>query len=420
MIGFLLAASALTLLTVALLVVPLLRRRAARPGTTQAEASAAVLREQLEELERDRAAGTIDAAAYESAARNLKRRILEDSAPETAVRDRRHLVPAIALAVALPLAVGGLYAWLGAPQLIHPQPASEAAQSEHDAAQLSVLVDRLARRLESTPDDLEGWTMLARSYRALGRHAEAAAAYARAEKAIASDPVRLTEWAESLALSNGGTLAGKPAELVARALAIDPDNAHALALAGAAAFERKDWNGAVRSWERLAKQFEPGSPPAETVQRSLAAAREELARAGGAAAATPEARPAPPAAVAKAPAANGARFRLAGKVSLAPALAAKAAPDDTVFIFARALTGPPRPLAVMRRQVKELPVDFTLDDSNAMMAQADLASVGEVVVGARVSHSGTALPRSGDLEGLSQPVKIGASGIRIVIDRALP
>jgi cytochrome c-type biogenesis protein CcmH len=419
MIGFMLAASALTLLTVALLVVPLLRRRAARPGATQAEASVAVLREQLEELERDRATGTIDAAGYESAAHSLKRRILEDSAPETAIRDRRHLVPAIALAVALPLAVGGLYAWLGAPQLIGSQASPEAAQREHDSAQLSVLVDRLARRLESTPDDLEGWTMLARSYRALGRHAEAAAAYARAEKAIGSDAVRLTEWAESLALSSGGALAGKPAELVARALAIDPENAHALALAGAAAFERKDWNGAVRYWERLAKQFAPGSPPAETVQRSLAAAREELARAGGTPAA-PEAAPAPPAAMARAPAANGVRFRLAGKVSLAPALAAKAAPDDTVFIFARAVTGPPRPLAVVRRQVKELPVNFTLDESNAMLAQTDLASIGEVVVGARVSHSGTALPRSGDLEGLSRPVKIGASGIDILIDRALP
>lgn len=421
---FVIAAAALTLLTLALLVVPLLRKRVAPPRATQSEASVAVLRDQLEELERDRASGAIGAEAYDAAQRGLKLRILEDAVPETAASDRAHVAPATVLAVLLPLAAAGLYYWLGTPAALDLRLAQEQARGQHvEVAQMEAAVARLAQRLESTPDDLAGWAMLARSYRVLGRHEDATAAFARAEKSIGSDPQRLTEWAESLALSSGGSLAGKPAELVARALAVDPENGHALALAGAAAFERKDWQDAIVHWERLAKQFPPGSEQGDTVTRSLAAAREELAKTGGAQAAAP-AKPAIAAAAPAKPAADagaaGVKFRLAGSVSLSPALAAKASPEDAVFIFARAAGGPPMPLAVLRKKVKELPVEFTLDNASAMMAEAKLAAIGEVVVGARISRSGNAAPQSGDLQGLSRPVKIGASGIQVVIDSALP
>lgn len=417
MTGFIAGAVALTLLTLALLVVPLLRSRSAPRGASQAEASVAVLREQLEELERDRASGAIDVAGYEAAQHNLKLRILEDAVPESVgTADRPHPVSAIALLVLLPLAAAGLYGWLGAPDALDPRQAQADAQ-HIDAGQMEAAVERLAQRLQASPDDPEGWSMLARSYRVLGRHAEAAAAYERAGAIVSASPQRLVEWAESLAIVSGGKLAGRPAELVGRALALDPELQHALALAGAAAFEAKDWQGAVAHWERLASQFQPGSDESETVGRSLAAARAELARAGGAAPAPAVAAAAKPAPAA-APAA--AAFRLAGSVSLAPALAAKASPGDAVFIFARPANGPPMPLAVLRKTVKELPLEFTLDQASAMMAEAQLAAIGEVVVGARVSRSGNAAPQSGDLQGLSAPVKIGASGIRVVIDAALP
>jgi len=425
MSSFVVAATVLTLLTLALLVLPLLRKRVAPPRATQSEASVAVLRDQMDELERDRASGAIGAQAYEAARRGLKLRTLEDAVPETAASDRPHAVPAIALAVLVPLVAAALYAWLGTPQLLDPQPGQAQAGAKHiEAGQMEAAVARLAQRLESNPDDLQGWAMLARSYRVLGRHDAAVIAYARAEKQIGSDPQRLTEWAESLALASGGSLAGKPAELVARALAVDPENGQALALAGAAAFERKDWPVAIAHWERLAKQFAPESEQGETVARSLAAAREELGKARG----LPAAASAKPATVAAAPARKPAaeagkpapKFRLAGTVSLAPTLRARASPEDAVFIFARAAGGPPMPLAVVRKTVKELPAEFAFDEASAMMADAKLAAIGEVVVGARISRSGKANPQSGDLQGLSRPVKVGATGIKVVIDSALP
>jgi cytochrome c-type biogenesis protein CcmH len=402
--AFVIAAAALAAMTVLAVVVPLVRRAPGARGTTQSEASIAVLRDQLAELERDLANGTLGREGYESARRELKRRILEDCAPEALPGERPHFGSTLALALAVPLAALLLYAWLGNPAALDPQ-ARLAAQPHPDAAQFEAMVEKLASRLRSTPGDAEGWLMLARSYRALGRHPDAAAAFGRAEARVASDARLLTEWAESTALAAGGTLSGRPAELLARALAIDPDYGHALALAGAAAFERADWKEALAHWERLAGRLAKDSPEAEMVARSIAAAREQL---GTAAPDRPE------------PAAPAAPARVAGRVSLAPALASQASPTDTVFIFARAAGGPPAPLAVLKKQVKDLPAEFSLDDSMAMAPSLKLSGFAEVVVGARVSKSGNAIPQSGDLQGLTRPVKVGATGVALVIDSALP
>jgi cytochrome c-type biogenesis protein CcmH len=252
--------------------------------------------------------------------------------------------------------------------------------------------------------------MLGRSYRVLGRNTEAAQAYAKAERVVAADPRLLVDYAESLALAHDGNLQGKPAELVARALELDPGHPLALMLSGAVAFQREDYAGAIRQWEKVQTLLAPGSEEARAVGDSIAKAREL-------AAAQPAAKPA-----AKAPGgvASGSPARIAGTVSLAPALAATAAPTDTVFIFARAVGGPPAPLAVLRRQVKDLPVKFTLDDSMAMAPNLKLSGFAEVVVSARVSRSGNATPQSGDLQGLSKPVKVGATGVSVVIDTAVP
>ena len=392
---FAICAAFLTALTVTLLVVPLARRRAAPGGPTQAEASLEVLREDLAELERDLASGTVAPGDYEAAKRDLKRRILEDSLPDKAPAERKGIASPVALAVIVPLAAASLYVAIGNPAALEPQ---GAADQHPDAAQIEAMVAKLAARLRSAPDDPEGWTMLARSYRVLGRHADAAAAFARAEKRVASDPKLLTDWAESRALAEDRGLAGEPEQLLARALAIDPDFAPALALSGAAAFEREDWKGAIALWERLAKQYPAGTEEGDAVARSLAAARERIGQ----------------------PAIAAAAARVSGRVSLARSVAAKAAPTDTVFVFARAAGGSPMPLAVLRKQVKDLPAEFSLDDSMALAAGAKLSGASEVIVGARVSRAGNATPQSGDLQGLSRPVKVGATGVAVVIDTALP
>jgi cytochrome c-type biogenesis protein CcmH len=250
--------------------------------------------------------------------------------------------------------------------------------------------------------------MLGRSYYVLNRFDDAARAYERAVALMPDNADMLADYADTLAVTQGRSLDGKPLEMVERALAIDPKQWKALALAGTAAFDRKDYKSAIGYWERMKGSVPPGSELARSVDQSIAEARAL----GGAGAATKASAPPSPPAPAKA--------AIAGIVKLSPAMAAKAAPDDTVYIFARAVEGPRMPLAIMRKQVKDLPADFALDDSMAMTDAARLSGFGEVVVGARVSKSGNATPQSGDLEGQSPPVKVGAKDVAIVIDRARP
>jgi len=293
---------------------------------------------------------------------------------------------------------------LGAPAALDP----EQTQPQLGRTDVEAMVEKLAQRLQNRPDDAEGWAMLGRSYRVLGRNEDAAQAFAKAGDVVASDPRLLVDYAESLALAHGGNLQGKPAELVARALELDPGNPLALMLSGAVSFQREDYVGAIRQWEKVQGLLAPGSDEARAVGDSIATARELAAK--------------PPAqAAAKAPAGKAAGgARVAGTVRLAVELASKAAPTDTVFVFARAAGGPGTPLAVMRRQVKDLPLEFALDDSMAMAPERKLSAAQEVVVGARVSRSGNPMPQSGDLQGLSKPVKVGASGVAVVIDTAVP
>ena len=402
MILFGLGALALIAVTLAFVLRPLAREPHGR-GAAEAAANAAILKDQLTELERDNATGTIGTPEYEQAKLELKRRLLEDTAGDERATDapRRRRRAAVATAIALPVAAAGLYLALGNPAALDPT----QAQAEVGPAQIEAMVAKLAARLESRPDDLESWAMLGRSYKVLGRNEEAARAYAKAESVVAADPRLLVDYAESLALSHGGNLQGKPAQLVARALQLDPEYPLALMLSGAVHYQREDYAAAIREWEKLQARFAPGSDEARTIDASIAKARELAA-----------AKPAP------APAADtpAARAKVEGTVRLAGELAARAAPTDTVFIFARAAGGAGAPLAVMRRQVTDLPLEFSLDDTMAMAPNRKLSGAAEVVVGARVSRSGNATPQSGDLQGLSKPVKVGAVGVAVVIDTAVP
>jgi cytochrome c-type biogenesis protein CcmH len=289
------------------------------------------------------------------------------------------------------------YAWTGSPRLaMKPQPAPPPMTAQ---AQIAALADQIAQRLQAEPGDAQGWAMLGRARLLQGRLDEAVAALQKAVALQPDDPVLLADGADALAMRNGRRLAGEPMALVQRALQRDPSNPKALSLAGTEAFQRQDYAAAVAYWERVLRAAPAGSPFIAHAQAGLAEAR----RLGGL----------PPA-----PAAPGAT--ITGTVTLAPALRGKAAPEDTVFVFARAAEGPRMPLAILRKQVKDLPLQFQLDDSLAMSPAAKLSSASRVVVGARVSRSGKAMPQPGDLSGQTPPVNMGAQGLKIEISQVQP
>jgi len=299
------------------------------------------------------------------------------------------------------------YAAHGTPRALDP----EARTAPDPAAgitadQIEGMVQKLATRLEQRPDDVEGWNMLGRSYAVLGRHEQAVQALRKALALRPDDPALLADLADSLAMVHSRNLDGEPARLIARALQLDPDHPKSLSLAGSHAFNRGDYALAQKHWGRL---LATASDP--EMAKQVQAGIDEAGRRAAAASGTPVAIPAqPPAETAAATVAS-----ITGTVTLAPALAAKARPDDTLFVFARAAEGPRMPLAILRKQVKDLPLTFTLDDSLAMSPSARLSSAQRVVVGARVSAKGEATPKPGDLQGFSAVVAPGARGLEIRI-----
>ena len=311
------------------------------------------------------------------------------------------------------------YGWLGnreglalAPGEAAP-PQAGAGQHEIGAPQIEAMAQRLADRLKTQPDDAEGWAMLGRSYGALERYPQALAAYQRVLDLRPQDAQGYADYADALGMSQGRKLDGEPEKMIARALQLDPDNMKALSLAGTIAFDRGDHKLAVQLWERAQRKLEPGGEMARRLQGGIDEARQ---RAGMpvVALAVPAA-PGPSAAASAAGTVAQTGASVQARISLAPALAAKAAPEDTVFIFARALQGSKAPLAILRRQVKDLPLEVMLDDSTAMSPALRLSTQTQVVVGARVSKSGNAMPQPGDLQGLSPTVAVGARGVQLVI-----
>ncbi|MBP5997749.1 MAG: c-type cytochrome biogenesis protein CcmI [Azonexus sp.] len=262
MTQFAIFATLLIVVVAAFILPPLwLGLRAPRGSADRKEANLAIFRDQLLELEREKGEGTLADADFEQAKRELQRRLLEEVEPEAAAATAASHAPsrrtAIALLLLLPILALLGYGMLGKPQALDP--AQTSAPPKMTADQINTMVAKLAERMQANPDDMQGWLMLARSYKTMGRYEDAVAAYGKAEKVINDDPELLASYAETIAMAAGKGLKGKPVQLVERALKLDPQNAHALFLAGAAAMEAGDNKKGIAYWEALLPQVEPGS-----------------------------------------------------------------------------------------------------------------------------------------------------------------
>jgi len=419
---FILAAALLLLVVLAILVPPLWRAPKAKSAVNRQQANLEIFRAQLGELERDRSQGLLGEDDFAQARSELQRRLLVEVQPESPPRETRSgRKTALALLIAIPLAAASGYAMLGQPRGL------DALQTKARVTpqEIEVMLARLVDKLNKNPGDSQGWAMLARSYKALGRYAESAEAYGHTGALLDSDAVLLADYAEVLGQVHGGSLTGKPSELIARALMIDPNEPQALFLAGAAATDRQDFSGVIDYWGRLLLQLEPGSEDARSLEAAVSKAREIVAqmdtvakgkKAGGKSAtkiATAE-----PVKAASAATANA--ERIDGEVVLSGKVAAQASPDDVLFVFARAEEGSRMPLAVIRTSVSALPLTFHLDDALALPGGRKISEFKSVNVEARVAKAGKAQSSSGDLFGIVKSVKPGSAGVKVVIDQVQP
>lgn len=403
---FWLVALAIVAAALAAVVWPLLRRRAADVADLPA---AAIYRDEKRQLDDELAAGAIAAPEHAQSVGELTSRLAGEleTAPRATiapVASRSGRRWALGLVFAFPIVAVALYALLGNPRALREDTASASAPAM-SKAQVTAMVDRLALHMKDHPDDATGWKLLGRSYGALGRFREASEAFHEAAQHGPADADLLVDWADVLGMANGQTLAGEPTRLIERALALEPGNVKALLLAASAAQERNDAPTAIEMWRRLKVELPPGSPEVQEIDTLIArgqtadGSRREAAAANGPVA----------------PASKAGAGSIRGEVSIAPALAARVAPGDTLFVYARAVDGPRMPLAVLREAASPLPRTFTLDDSQSMRSDAKLSTADKVIVEARISRSGHALPASGDLVGTSAPVKPGAREVAVVI-----
>jgi cytochrome c-type biogenesis protein CcmH len=401
MTTFLIAAALVLAASLVLLSRPWWRAPRADDRSRQA-LNATIYRDQLNELERDRAIGQLGEADYQEARAEIQRRLLDDS-----TQAETHLVAPshpkrtlVALLIVLPLLAAGLYAKLGTPSALDQAQGRKFTQQDIDR-----MVSDLAAQMEKEPDNYQGWVMLARSYKVMRRTAEAERAYERGLPLVEQDPQLLADYADLLA-SKTGDLAGRPEQLIAKALALDPNHLQSLWLAGTAAFNRADYATAIRHWQRAQGQLPPESEDGRMLANIIEEAKQKMGTRKGATS------------VAATPAVAAPAIR--GRVELAAALKAQAAPSDTVFIAAKEAGGPPMPLAAKRVRVADLPMDFSLDDADSLMPNRPLSSAQAIQIEARVSKSGNAMTQPGDLKGSVGPVKPGAKGLRITIDKVVP
>jgi cytochrome c-type biogenesis protein CcmH len=437
-IAFVSIAAVMLVAALAWVLVPLLRGPRTG-GVVREAANVAILRDQLVELDNDVANGVVRREQYDQAKRELEQRVLEES--KASAGGARSGVPSSAgawtaaiLGGALPIAAALLYFTLGSHEAFAPAGTTAAgpAGGQHDTSPQKVaeMAANLAAKLQKEPDNAEGWLILAHTYYSLKRFPEAIGAYEHAAQLLPNDADMLADYADALGAANN-SLDGKPTELINRALKADPTQWKALALAGTVAFNHKDFKQAVVYWEQLRTTLPPDSDMARSIASSIAEAKDlggiktTAAPATAAAPATKSAAAsvapvAASAATSASAASTTAGSAISGTITLSPTFARAAAPEDTVFIVARAAQGPKFPLAIIRKQVKDLPFKFSLDDSMAMSPEMKMSNFADIVVGARVTKSGDATPQSGDLEGASTPVKLGANGIAVVIDRTRP
>lgn len=401
MTAFLIAAALLVIAVIALLLPPLLRTPRFSGSTDQSEANLAIFRDQLAELERERREGSLAEADFAQAKSELQRRLLEEvpaqAAPATTDGGSRQT--ALSLLVLIPLAAAAGYALLGEPRALDPLQRQARIAPEQIEAMLNSLVDKL----QKNPDDHQGWVMLARSYKVLERFPEAVKAYERAAPLVDQDPALLADYADVLAQTQGGSLQGRPSELIERALRINPREPQALLLAGAAATGREQFAAAADYWSRLLELVEPGSEEASALTAAIGKAREfAAAQAGGGA---------------KPGASAGA---VSGEVTLSSKLAATVQPGDVLFVFARAEEGPRMPLAAKRARVADLPLRFEFDDSMALAGGKKISDFATIRIEARVARAGQAQSSSGDLFGTLSGVKPGSRNLRVLIDQVQP
>ncbi|MGZ8213578.1 MAG: c-type cytochrome biogenesis protein CcmI [Methylosarcina sp.] len=403
---FLLIAGMLILLAFLFVLPPLWRGHAVQESDSD-QRNIVIARHRMAELDEQRQAGELTQEQYNEQVLELEQVLIDDLAIKSAVnpaRTRGRWMVYV-LALAIPVLAASLYWAKGSFSAIGIDPEKAASNlSNPNIDDINKMVEGLAERMKNDPGNAEGWLMLGRSYKYLEQYPKAVEAFGNAYRLLGDKPEVMLLYADAIALASDKNLAGKPSELIFKALELEPNNMNGLWLGGLAKVQQGDVPGALTLWRKLESQLPANSEPRNEMRNIIASL---VGRAPAAENARPDSQEA------QAPTGS-----ITVEVSLAPELQKAASSGDTVFIYAQALSGPKMPLAIVRKQVADLPVKVTLDDTMAMMPAMKLSNFAEVKLLARISKSGEAVTQPGDLIGTVEQVAVkGSNEQKIVIDQ---
>lgn len=412
---FVLVSASLALLLLMFLLLPLLRRKSASAHPDQGRRGKA-LKEAFDAgvLTRDEYDAKLAALAEEAPAES-------PTLPQTT---RTVKIVMASVAILLPLGAFGLYRAIGRPDaLSHAVPAATvavmpgAADGQKTSMDMDAAIASLRAKLDRNPADPDGWLLLGRAYQSVGRNDEGGKAFGKAYELAPERPDIEIAYAESIALTSPTRrIDGKPLQMIRHAMRSDPENQDGLWLIGMSDYQNGRYAEAIASWEKIRKQLGPDSDVLESVNNMIGDAQAHLR--GNPATGTATAA-ASRAGGADAGAADGPSLRV--RVALGKTRQEQVSPGDTVFVFAKAIGGPQMPLAIRRLQVSELPATVELTDADAMMPDMRLSKFERVTVTARISRTGDASPRSGDLQSAAVAAAAGqGEAIELSIDRVLP
>ncbi len=428
MIGFMFLSLLLIIIVLWLITPALLGKRTVNKDDTDLQ-NTAIAKERLTELELRLEQGDISQQDFEQTEIEIEKSLLEDIhdgevTPKISAKIEKN---AYVIITAIPLMALALYWLWGSPDSINlsaqatPQTQSSTAiGNKKHVGSVEDMALLLEAKLEKEPNNPNGWYTLARTYMSLKKYDRAVVALKRLRKLVGDDVTVLVTLADAMTMARSGRMAGEPFELIKKALKQKPNDPTVLWLAGLGYAEVGDGKIAVKLWKKLLPLITNEPSSVHQIQLLIVAAERKMGL-------KPTidisklTKPAPKAVVSKSKpvAAGGASIRVT--VKLADVNKDKVSPNDFVLVYARAANGPRMPLAIVRKQVKDLPMTFVLDDSMAMRPTMKLSNFAEVEIVARVSKLGQAMPQSGDLQGQFGPIKVkGAKPVTVIIDKVLP
>jgi cytochrome c-type biogenesis protein CcmH len=402
---FFLIAACLVLLALLFILPPLWRKHPLAKAVID-ERNIAIAKHRLAELTEQLQSNALNQAQYDEQRAELEQALSDDLDLQTPVQasfSQGRWMSFVLMAM-IPVLAATLYWQLGTFNAIEPTPEMLASNEPTLPNQEAIdkMVDGLAKKMQADPNNAEGWLMLGKSYKYQQQYAKSADAFAHAYKLLGDKPDVMLAYAEALSFANDEQVTGQSADLVFKALALAPNNPNALWLAGMAKAQVGEFMAAKKLWTQLAAVLPQGSEAQQETQGLLAKIDSKIAEANNET--SKEAVSKKVSSEDKINPVSTASIDV--QVSLAPELQTQTSPADTVFIYAQALTGPQMPLAIVRKQMSDLPLSVSLTDAQAMTPAMKLSNFADVKLLARISKSGNAMKQAGDLIGVLENVTV--------------